>query len=274
MAFPDTFFFSAHKLQAYADCARRFELQYREELQWPAVPQEPLLAYEQHMENGRLFHEMVERDLNGIPANATAYASIEDIARWWTHYENARPGDQAGDRFPERTLVGTLAGKPLVATYDLIVHQPDGMWTIFDWKTARKRPTRDVLSRRLQSRVYPFVLAQRAGSLIGGGVVDPESIQMTYWFADFPDDPEAFAYNKAQFEEDQDLLAAYAARMLADEATFPLTDEARLCGFCQYRSYCGRGAAAAVVAPDEFEDNDGAFDGFMGDLADMDAIAF
>ena len=48
-----SFIFSAHSLQTYVDCPRRFELSYIEGLKWPAVEREPVLASERFLENGR-----------------------------------------------------------------------------------------------------------------------------------------------------------------------------------------------------------------------------
>lgn len=66
----ESLLFSAHSLQAYVDCERRFELSYLEELKWPAVESEPLLESERHMADGRRFHEMVHRDLLGLAVSA------------------------------------------------------------------------------------------------------------------------------------------------------------------------------------------------------------
>jgi hypothetical protein len=59
--------FSAHSLQAFADCERRFELQYLDELVWPAVETEPVLKSEHYLAAGRRFHEMIQREILGIP---------------------------------------------------------------------------------------------------------------------------------------------------------------------------------------------------------------
>ena len=78
--------FSAHSLQAYVDCARRFELSYLEELKWPAVESEPLLQSERHMVDGRRFHEMVHRDTLGITVPVPDSGKDADISRWWNNY--------------------------------------------------------------------------------------------------------------------------------------------------------------------------------------------
>ena len=93
--------FSAHSLQAYVDCERRFELSYLEELEWPAVESEPLLESERHMADGRRFHEMVHRDALGLAVSAPGDEGDEDIARWWRNYETHRPGKVSGDRFSD-----------------------------------------------------------------------------------------------------------------------------------------------------------------------------
>ena len=118
--------FSAHSLQAYVDCQRRFELSYLEKLKWPAVESEPLLEGERHMADGRRFHEMVHRDTLRIPVSMPLREDEEDIARWWKNYQAHRPDSVPGERFVEQTLAGSISGSTLVATCDLIVIDGEG----------------------------------------------------------------------------------------------------------------------------------------------------
>ena len=98
--------FSAHSLQAYVDCARRFELAYLEQLKWPAVESEPPLENERHMADGRRFHEMIHREVLGIPVPEPDAGRDPDIARWWSNYQAQRPADVQGG-----TIRGEEAGR-------------------------------------------------------------------------------------------------------------------------------------------------------------------
>jgi hypothetical protein len=134
---------------------------------------------------------------------------------------------------------------------------------ILEWKTSRKRPRRKWLAERLQTRVYPYLLV-RAGSYLmknGGWRMEdgewrpfqPEQIEMVYWFANFPRDPERFPYDAAQYDADGAYLASLVEEIksLGDE-DFPLTIQEQRCRYCPYRSLCRRGVRAGAL--DEAED--------------------
>ena len=76
---------------------------------------------------------------------------------------------------------------------------------------------------------------------------------MIYWFPNFPEQPEEFSYNRAQYEADGDYLILLIEKIkgLADQ-DFPLTAQERRCRYCPYRSLCRRGTRAGPF--DEAED--------------------
>ena len=272
----ESLLFSAHSLQAYVDCERRFELSYLEELKWPAVESEPLVESERHMADGRRFHEMVHRDLLGLAVSAPRGVGDEEIARWWQNYETHRPVKVPGDRFAEKTLVGSIGGATLVATCDLIVTDGGGKGRIFDWKTWRKRNSRAWLAGRMQTRVYPYLLVTAgAAALTGGKAVAPEAIEMVYWYADFPEEEEVFAYSEAQFREDEAYLGGLVREIMGREAgAFELTTNEKQCAFCAYRSFCDRGDVAGRGEDDESETEEDPPNTMIATLDDYEAIAF
>lgn len=272
----ESLLFSAYSLQAYVDCQRRFELSYLEELKWPAVESEPLLESERHMADGRRFHEMVHRDALGIAVAAPRGEGDEDIARWWRNYQTHRPGNAPGERFAEQTLAGSISGATLVATCDLIVIDGAGGGVrIFDWKTWRKRHSREWLQGRLQTRVYPYLMVTAGAALAGGTALAPENVEMVYWYADFPEQgEEVFRCSEGQFREDEAYLAGLVQEILVREAgAFELTANQKQCAFCAYRSFCDRGDVAGRSDDDESEAEEEASPS-MGSLDDYEAIAF
>ena len=279
--------FSAHSLQAYVDCARRYELSYLEELKWPAVESEPLLQSERHMVDGRRFHEMVHRDVLGISVPVPDSAKDADISRWWNSFMVQRPADVDGERFAEKTLIGTIGvstgvstgGSTIVATCDLIVigngeTQGSRRARIFDWKTWRRRHTREWLADRLQTRIYPYLLVQAGAALADGKPLTPDEIEMVYWYSNFSNEPEVFAYNEEQYRQDEAYLGGLVDEILSREAgTFELTTDEKKCMFCVYRSFCDRGGVAGYLDDGDLESEEEA-PSQLGDLDDYEAIAF
>lgn len=242
---------SQASLQDYSECPRRFQLRYLERLIYPAVEAEPALENEKHQQEGETFHRLLQQHLLGLPAEQVGRQAVsENLQRWWGNYLHQFHFPQTpGALYPELSLSAPLASLRLLAKYDLITTQPDGNVLIYDWKTYRKRPRNEFLAARWQTRVYRALLVQAGKQLNNGQPFQPEQIEMIYWFADFPDQPAHFPYDRALYQRDQDMLQTQADAILhsaALESTsgFPQTSDTEKCAWCPYRSYCARGIQA------------------------------
>jgi len=236
-------------LQDYADCPRRFQLRYIEQLAWPAVETEPALENERRQQEGLLFHRLAQQHLIGLPAEKLArLANTPDLNRWWDNYlaSDLRGLKDLGGLYPELTLSAPLGEHRLLAKYDLIAVQSDKKAFIYDWKTYRKRPRDEWMAARLQTRVYRALLIQAGAHLNKQTRFQPEQIEMIYWYADFPAEPARFPYTAAQYKRDWDTLTGLIAEIAA-RRNFPLTADEEKCAYCPYRSYCERGAEAGIL---------------------------
>ena len=249
MPLPADFTFSQNSLQDYADCPRRFSLRYLEHLAWPAIEAEPVVQHERQLRVGSLFHLMVHQHMLGLPLERlTPMASDADLRLFWHNYQEALPGNVPGRRLPEKTLLLPFAGYVLEAKPDLLVISPERRATIFDWKTADRLPRREWLERRMQTRVYRFVLLHTGHGLNGGRAFAPEDIDFIYWYAGFPGQSFGFDYSATLAAEDEsvlrEMIEEIAGRAPDD---FPMTPDIRRCRFCVYRSYCETGEAAGDI---------------------------
>lgn len=97
MPLPSDFHFSQGSLQDFVDCAWRFQLRYLERIAWLAVRAEPILDNERHMQQGELFHLLVQQHVVGVPVERlTAMAQGDaDLAAWRQAYLAAAPVDLA-----------------------------------------------------------------------------------------------------------------------------------------------------------------------------------
>ncbi len=163
------------------------------------------------------------------------------------------------------SLSAPVGAHRLLAKYDLVAVEPGRRAVIVDWKTSQRRPSSAWLASRLQTRVYRYLLV-RAGAHLnastepgrsGGVPIAADQIEMIYWFAAFPDQPERLRYDRTQHEADGRYLGSLIAEITAaTDDGFPLTDDVKRCRFCPYRSLCDRGAEAGDInaAEDEADD--------------------
>lgn len=275
MSLSDDFAFTQGSLGDYADCARRFELRFIQRLRYPALEVQDALQFETRTRQGARFHKMVQQHLLGVPAEALAasLADGDELARWWANYLARGLTDLPTQRLSEITLQTHLAGRRLVAKYDLLALAPGGAAVIVDWKTGARVLPQASLRGRMQTIVYRYVLAQAGAHLYAGERIPPERIRMDYVYVASDGERLSFAYSAAQMREDEALLAEMIAAIdQADE--FPLTDELRRCRFCSYRSLCDRGGAGRLedFDLDEYEDEEE--DSFALDFDQIAEIEF
>ncbi len=260
----DDFAFSQTSLQDFAECPALFDLRYRRHIVYPAAQSEPLDQLEDHMARGATFHTLVQQHQVGVPPDALEESIDDDqLFEWWQAYLTTPYAAAPTPTRVEISLSAPVAGNRLIAKYDLIAIDADGVFTIIDWKTSIKRPKREFLAARWQTRVYPYVLVEAGRGLNGGKAISPEKVRMVYWFPEHPRQPEVFSYDSDQHAATGMSLTTLIqdiARRGDDD--FPLTDEVRRCGFCEYRGLHTRGIKASDWMG---EDND-------IELNDADAI--
>jgi hypothetical protein len=249
----ESFTFSQSSLQDYADCPRRFQLRYVEQIHWPAVESEPLLENEGHQIQGQAFHRLVQQKFLGLPSEKLSrLAKTQNLERWWQNFQsfNLVPSDYT--QYPELTLSSPIGEHRLTAKYDLVAANPGQKALIFDWKTYAKRPRDEWMAARWQTRVYRALLTTAGTHLNNDVPFEPEQIEMIYWYADFPSGPARFAYDKKQYKRDWSAIEKIVGE-ISKEEDFPLTEDEKSCRFCTYRSYCGRGIRAGILAEAEAE---------------------
>jgi len=252
---PD-FRFSQNNLQDFLDCPRRFELRYILRQKWPAIQSEPVIEQELLMEEGRLFHQMVQQYVTGLGSDSILdNASSPDLIRWWSNLIQYDPfNNLPSQRFAEQSLSAPLAEFRLTAQYDLLAIAPGKQAVIIDWKTSAKKPSHNVLNNRLQTRVYRYLLVAAGEHLNNNAPVDPGQVEMVYWFTEFPAEPERFSYDRDQFDADRE----YLSKLIGDIARlnpgqFYLTPDEGKCRYCVYRSLCDRGEKAGDWKDQESE---------------------
>ena len=264
MAIADDLALSQASLQDYVECPYRFRLRYLDRLEWPSVEAEPAGRYERLRRDGAEFHRMVHQYLLGVPAerlrslaeHRSEPGGGDGLPDWWRSFCEHRPADLPGEHYPEVTLAAEVAGRRLAAKYDLIVVQEGGA-VILDWKTAGRRPRDMTVEGRLQTRVYPYLLAVAGGVLNGGVPIAPERIEMRYWYAAFPNEPTVIPYDRDRFDADGAYLTGLLQEISERPADgFERTEDRDRCKLCTYRSLCGRGDVAGEMDPEADAEQD------------------
>jgi CRISPR/Cas system-associated exonuclease Cas4 (RecB family) len=242
------------------DCPRRFQLKYIEKLAWPALEAQPAMETERYMQQGATFHRLIQQYILGVPVDIITSLAEQDtnLSCWWDNFlafANHLEGftsSQETTLYPEISLTTPLLNFRLIGKYDLIAVS-DHKIIIYDWKTARNHPRKEWIAVKLQTRVYPYLLAQSGSVINHGKPIKVTNIQMVYWYANYPNTPLTFAYDHRKFQEDQTYLEDLIREISKlEESPATLTQNKNRCRYCRYRSLCNRGVEAGSF--DEFDE--------------------
>ncbi len=246
--YPPEFHFNQANLNDFEDCARRFQLRHIERQPWPAPRLEPLDEVDAAAQRGEMFHRLVQRHILDIPAPVPADPKV---AAWFAAFQSALPALHLPTviRRPEATYSIALAGKRLMARFDLVTVDPGREIVICDWKTGHPVEAA-VLQTRLQTAVY-LTVARDALRRLYGGAIPATALTLLYWFAEAPDQPVRIrlpdndAYDRVRLQLVR--LIDRVDLFQRDGHTWPLTDDLRQCTRCNYRTLCKRSVVTASV---------------------------
>ncbi len=249
---PAPFRFSQGNLQDYVDCPRRFQLRHVLMQPWPALITDSPHEFERHLQRAADLHRLAHQCYLGVAPERLA-ETIDDaeLGRWWQTFLDHPPPDLPQTvRRAEVVLTAPLAGHRLLAKVDLLAADPRQRLVVVDWKAVKTRPPRDILARRLQTRVYRTLAVKAGAAYFGSQPPAPEQVEMCYWFANDGGQVERLAYDAGQHDADCSYLADLIDGISAQQQSiWPLTADVRKCRFCNYRSLCERG-----VTPGFFQD--------------------
>jgi len=258
--FPRGFRFSQTNLDIFGQCRRRFFLRYVRRMDWPAAVTVAAEHWEEALERGQLFHQIVQQHALGIEVEEMVRQSEDALLRqWWRNYVEQPPtGIPAGEILSEISLVVAVGQYRLLAKFDRLVFARDGQIFICDWKTGRQQPVAEKYEHHWQTLVYHYVLVEGAGALTEARQIAPEEVTLVYWHAGFPEHNLTISYSPEQHraarEQIEEVVATISA--LEGEDDFPKTEQLELCQRCEYRSYCERGREAVADWDIDEEDLD------------------
>lgn len=248
---PDKFTFTQSNLQTYVKCKYQFYLRYIEHFLWPAPATDDMLAFERDRLAGSRFHQLVQQLLLDVPAEVLVRSAENDpdsrVRAWFELFMDSIHKQLTGNLFPEYTLTANLDGFLLSAKYDLL--QQNGVdYTIFDWKTSRKKPSKAWLQAQLQSKVFPLVLANQKEFY--SGTPEP-AIRMVYWEVTEPEKPIVLECGSEKLKDYRAELSSLIFQIKTNEVKdFEKTEDVQRCRYCVYRTYCNRPSMSVGV--DEF----------------------
>ncbi len=237
------FKFSQSSLTTFKQCRRRFLLRYLQHVQWPAPLTDHLSEWEQAIQRGLSFHQLILQESLGLHVEAAIDKSDDPLLQtWWDNWRRQAPDMPRGELFSETILSVPCGERRLVAKFDRVIFAEDGRVLIFDWKTGRRKPQQAEYVENWQTLVYRFVVVEAGALLTGGHPVDPANVSLIYWHAQYPQALQPIIYSAVEHEAARNRLMQKVAEIegLPDEAAYAKTEDLMECRRCEYHTYCER----------------------------------
>lgn len=241
---------SQSNLQDYFDCPRRFQYKVLDTISWPASYTEPISKFEESTLLGNRFHLICQQFFSGInPSLLQKTIDHPDLFKMW---ENFLPFGESLLEYkllPEQLLSIPFLNHRLIAKFDLLVEVNSEHYLIIDWKTSPNKLSRDILDKRLQTHLYPFIFCQAGADIFEIDGISPNSIEMHYWYPLNTYPPEVFPYSdkkNSSVKSEIKKLVNQINSTLSKGINFPLTEDHSSCLYCEFRSLCNRGIKAGT----------------------------
>lgn len=230
---------SAMSLKVHQICPLRFKFRYVDGL-FLALASGGTEEDRRAMERGEHFHLMARRYFAGLdPATVADPVEQGELEHWLGLLQGFLPRTFDRSFYPELELRLNRPDLRLMAKFDLVVVDPDGRATIFDWKTERKMPRRKYLLNSPQTVVYRYMLCTAGGAYSPFGRIKPEQVSMVYWNPMYPHKWERLDYSESQFRLDEEYLQRQIALIMATPPDrFLATPDRSVCTRCEYQMLC------------------------------------
>lgn len=249
---------SRYRLETFLACQRRFDLRFLRRMPWPVAPLDE--RAETARQRGEAFHQLMERHFLNFPA-APETTVDSQVRRWRSLFLNSRLEIPEGKAYPEHSLTIPVGRHFLNGRFDLLILHNNAAH-IFDWKTGQPRREAD-LRQDWQTRLYLAMLAESGQAF--GQKLDPDQINITYWYVNDLDAPRLIQYNQAWHSQNWAAIQAIVAQIdtAVSQNAWPLTEDWTQCRRCAYQTYCDRQEAGAAMADESEETEDAKTDLFF-----------
>ena len=160
----------------------------------------------------------------------------------------AHPLDLPAQRYPEISVTAPFAGYRLMAKFDLVAASPGERLVLVDWKTNEgRRPRREWLAERMQTRVYRYMLVAAGQRFNAGPSRRAGARGDDLLVRELSGAAGAAAIQRRRPAERPDRVGGFGARSIdsavagADGTELARAGDERVCQYCRYASFCERG---------------------------------
>ena len=129
-----------------------------------------------------------------------------ELATWWGVFRAAGLAGLPTQRHAEIALQAQLAGRRLIAKYDLLALEAGGQAVIVDWKTWRQATGATPSCRSACRPSSIDTVLAKAGDHLYGGPIPPEKIRMIYCFVAQQGERVSINYSAEQLRQDEAYL--------------------------------------------------------------------
>lgn len=225
------FLYTQSSLGVFMQCPLKFRYRYFEGLY--GSEKEEL---KESFEKGSRFHLLAERYFKGIDIEGE-YIEDGELKELFENLKENYPLREEYRYFSEFEIRERTKNIRLMARYDLIIIKPNNRVEIVDFKTNRRRLSKEGIEGSLQTKIYLYLLKENFKSVFGN-MRKIKNLNMVYYQTEYPGKNLEVKYDEKAHRENMEFLKETLENI--DGFDFLAYKKKRVdhCGNCEFKIFC------------------------------------
>lgn len=228
------FYFSQNSLNTFKQCFLKFNYKYIEGINFRKDEE----GYYENIETGLNFHLLCNRYFIGIdPFIGKDTKDKDNLNKWYNNLIETIPMKEDNEYLSEYTIKMQKNTIKLQANYDLIILKKDSI-EIWDFKTENRKPKVEDLKKRMQTKVYMYVLMENLNLI--NKEINYDKLKMVYFNPQFENSKVEITYSLEEHTFNEESIKAIIDSINEYEFKGNYFEglKKKACNYCEFYRLC------------------------------------
>ncbi|WP_319371482.1 PD-(D/E)XK nuclease family protein [uncultured Ilyobacter sp.] len=193
-------------------------------------------SLKESFEKGSRFHLIAERYFKGIDIEGE-YIQDEEFQKKFQKLKEVYPIEGNCRYFSEYEIRVKTQKIRLMARYDLIILKTNGRVQIVDFKTNRKRLSKESIEESLQTKIYLYLLKENFKTVFEN-IRKIKNIEMIYYQTEYPEENFVVKYDDDLHEKNVTFLMETIGNTEEFDFEGYKKEEVNHCKICEFKNFC------------------------------------
>lgn len=187
-------------------------------------------------EKGNRFHLLAERYFKEIDAEGK-YIQEKELKELFEKLKEKYPIEANCRYFSEYEIREKAEKIRLMARYDLIILKPNGRAQIVDFKTNKRKLSKESIEESLQTKIYLYLLKENYKSVFEN-IRKIKNIEMIYYQTEYSEENFTVKYDDELHEKNKTFLSETIENIEVFNFDEYGKKEVNHCKVCEFKNFC------------------------------------